>query len=113
MGPNKYGDFYLQVETYPYGMVPRKCVKYTDSGTGSDYFAPNIAYQVQSNGATVWDQNYPSYQTKSFLRKFSEYSANQSFKAVLSTIDFRNGATNANVDYPVIAMDYTVSVYHD
>lgn len=28
-------------------------------------------------------------------------------------MDFRNGATNGNVDFPVIAMDYTVSVYHD
>jgi len=42
MGPNKNGDFYLQVETYPYGMVPRLCTKYTDSGT--DFHAPNIAY---------------------------------------------------------------------
>ena len=31
----------------------------------------------------------------------------------MSSINFRDGATNANVDYPVIAMDYTVSVYHD
>jgi len=31
----------------------------------------------------------------------------------MSNMDFRNGASNANADYPLVAMDYTVSIYHD
>lgn len=47
------------------------------------------------------------------IRNLADYSSNQIYSAVMTTIDFRNAGSENNVDYPVIAMDYTVSVYHD
>lgn len=60
-----------------------------------------------------WNVNYAQMQTKSLVRNLADYSTNQIYKATLGGIDFRNGATDKNVDYPLIGMDFTISVYHD
>ena len=52
MGSSKSGDWYFQVETYPLGMVPQKCIKYTTGG--NTFKAPNINYSVTQNGNNVW-----------------------------------------------------------
>lgn len=64
MGPSVSGDVYVQVETYPLGMVPRKCITFEDSG--NTYTAPDIIYTIDSNGVNVFTHNAAQYYTKSY-----------------------------------------------